>query len=321
VVDESEDVFGGSVYRPRRRRGPLAKLGIFVFYLSSLLPAAWIAWHFDLVTRMGERLRGDPATRIDSGEPEPPVAAAPSPAPPPPAQPSEPSEGDGAVKPSPVAPLAESDTTFEPAAIEKRPMAAAAPKLSVDLDLSGRRQRVPLSEARGKRFRIAKVMQCPIEYELSPANGNLALRAPAIVYIFGRREVELRVSLESGPRGKAVVIEPVVRTDDGKEIPFILAGIAKIRHRLLKQVTEADEHLAALRAEQERLATWIVAPIVKPLATVGEAKMRIAALEGELVQQAAVAKSLEADLEAAAEMEALARQLHAKCTLEIAEAQ
>jgi hypothetical protein len=325
-VDDSDINFGGSVYRSRRRRSPLARLGKLVFYLSSLAPAAWIVWHYDLVNRMDRRLKGEeeaaPADPLPAVVPTAKVAPdAPQPERAPAVQsvaPGAEQASAGAAPPEPVVVSVAPNTPADAAdmqAPQAPPQQAMA--LVIDLDLGGRKQRAALDGAAGKKYRIAKVTGCPASYSLDPANGALGERAPASVVIAGAREVVLSVSLDAGPRGLAVVVEPKMRTDEGKEIPFLMAGVEKARKRLAKQAVDAGDRLAALQAEQQRLVAWIGAPIVKPLAEVGQAKARVAALEGAIRDQRALAESLDAELEVATAVEKLARQLDAQCKLGI----
>ena len=90
-MDQLDDVIGGAVYRRRRRRSPWAVVATALFYLTSLAPAAWIVWHFNLVDRVNRQLNGipephaqaephDEASALQVVEPQPPRSPAASPA-------------------------------------------------------------------------------------------------------------------------------------------------------------------------------------------------------------------------------------------------
>ena len=322
-MDQSNDSFGGTVYRRRRRSGPLAWLVRAVFYVSSLAPAAWIVWHYDLINRMDRRLKGEaaPAAERVVERPAAPVVAPVERAPVKPrdserqAASSQEAVVDKAPRTPSVLPREESPTT---AVVESA--AADEPVIAhtIDLDLGGRRQRFALEGTAEKQYRVVTVAGCPAAYKIDPESGSFGARDAATIVIAGRREVRLRVTVEEGVRGPAIVVEPMVRSDDGKEIPFILANMQKIRQRIVKQGNDAADELAGIEAEGSRLMAWINAPVAKPLAEVGHAKSRVVALEAARVRQAATIESLEADLAVAQSLEKLGRQLHAKCKLGIA---
>jgi hypothetical protein len=174
-----------------------------------------------------------------------------------------------------------------------------------------------LKGAPAERYRVVSVDGCPASYEFDPEDGGFGGRDAATIVIDGQREARLKVTVDAGVRGPAIFIEPLVTTDDGKEIPFILANMEKIRQRVMKQGNAAADELAAIEAEGSRLMAWINAPVAKPLAEVGQAKARVLALEAARGQQEAAIKSLEADLAVAEALEKLAKTLHARCKVGI----
>jgi hypothetical protein len=207
---------------------------------------------------------------------------------------------------------------------ERAPVAARAAAVepviahTIDLDLGGRRQRFALKGEPAKKYRVVSVEGCPTAYELDPEEGVFGGRDAATIVIEGRREVRLKLTVDAGARGPAIFVEPLVTTDDGKEIPFILANMEKIRQRVVKQGNAAADELAAIEAEGTRLMAWINAPVAKPLAEVGQAKARVVALEASRVRTAAAIKTLEADLSVAEALEKLAKSLHSRCKVGIA---
>ena len=221
--------------------------------------------------------------------------------------PRPPRERVGAAPRAPAAAMANAaDAADEPAIAH-----------TIDLDLGGRRQRFALKGAPAEQYRVVSVEGCPAKYEIDPEDGRFGAREAATIVIEGRREVRLKVTVDLGVRGAAIFVEPLVITEDGKEIPFILANMQKIRQRVVKQGNAAADELAAIEAEGTRLMAWINAPVAKPLAEVGQAKARVLALEAARGQQEAAIKTLEADLAVAEALEKLAGQLHARCKVGI----
>jgi hypothetical protein len=200
------------------------------------------------------------------------------------------------------------------------PGAADDPAIShtIDLDLSGRRQRFALKDAPAARYRVVSVEGCPEAYEFDPEEGEFGGRNAVTILIKGRREVRLKLIVDAGVRGPAIFVEPLVNTDDGREIPFILANLQKVRLRVMKQRNVAADELAAIEAEGARLMAWIEAPVAKPLIEVGQAKTRILALRAARTEHEAAIKTLEADLALAEALEKLAKTLHARCKVRIA---
>ena len=153
---------------------------------------------------------------------------------------------------------AEPATTTSNANQSTPPASEPAPVIAhtIDLDLGGRRQRYPLKPTDGKAYRLVRITDCPIAFVVDPEDGHFDEHNQAAVVITGRHDVRLVASVET-PHGSAIVIEPLVRTDEGKEIPFILANLEKIRARIAKRTADAAEQLAALIAEQDRLMAWL----------------------------------------------------------------
>jgi hypothetical protein len=329
----------------------MAWLVRLLFYVSSLAPAAWIVWHYDLVNRVDRRLKGeaepaaelaqepiaDPAVMVDPVGPGP-VERQPAEGKPAAPRIKRPEGSQVAVRQE--APRREAVRVSETPVVDQAPRrpqeqtaaarpipaaiakAAAEPVVAhtIDLDLSGRRQRFALKGAPADHYRVVSLEGCPARHEIDPENGRFGGRDAATIVIDARREVRLKVTIDAGARGPALFVEPLVSTDDGKEIPFILANMEKIRRRVVKQGNAAADELAAIEAEGSRLMAWLNAPGTKPLAEVGQAKARIVALEAARVRTAAAIKTLEADLAVAEALEKLARQLHARCKVGIAEA-
>jgi hypothetical protein len=210
-----------------------------------------------------------------------------------------------------------------PAEAADRPASASVEPAAhtIDLDLGRSRQRFALEGAPEERYRVASVEGCPAAYDIESPGGSFGRRSAATIVIAGRREVRLKVTLDMGPRGAAIVIEPLVSTDHGKDIPFTLANMENIRKRVMKQGNAAAGELAAIEAEGSRLMAWINAPVAKPLGEVGQAKARVVALEQARVRQTSAVNALEADLAVAEAMEKLARQLHSRCRLGISKSE
>jgi hypothetical protein len=203
----------------------------------------------------------------------------------------------------------------EPLARESSDDASSTkPIAAIQLDLSTRRQKIRIEPSVGQQLRIGAVENCTLPYALQPEDGQFTDKASASIVIDASREVKIKVIVEApGDRPPAIAVEPVVLADSGFYVPFTIENLERIRGRVEKSLREAQAQLSDMEAEKERLTAWIEAPVVKPLAQRGQARIRVAELEKSIPEQKDFIAGLANDVETAKNMLDLAHQLSGKC--------
>lgn len=302
--------------RSKRRR--FKTLALTVFYLSSLIPAAILAFKFDSIRQFLSRLIPAPTSQASS---------LPTAFPPQNDSPQAPSfqRPRAPAPPQDQIPNAEQSTPVEPRIVAldagRLPAAPDPPTnaISVRVTLSEDRHYVWVDEvSHESKCRIIDVQNCNTVYRMVPADGSFSIGKAARIQLDAERPVEIRVSIEENLKnGTAIVVEPLVELDSGALAPFTSEELTEIRDRIIRAGNQKSKNLARLEAEANEIATWIASPIIKPLAAVGEAKNRLIRLQGPIAELHDTIAGIEDDLALTYRMTEFAESLGAACSIVI----
>jgi hypothetical protein len=317
-------------HRPRNRRSPLFSA---IVLLAPAPIAAWIVFANDLPTRISAWIHRDDVAAKDKGfarrsaspslrtrQPEPSARS--------------PRQASTPVAPSeftePQATQIPYNQTVAPPRVERQPgrlpeesPAPAAPAIAHDikLDLDVRRIFHRLDEVSDLRLRIVELAGCDAPYALTPETGDLDETHPATIVIEGPRPVTIALSIRARNRTEPViVVEPTVKTDDGRTIAFTLKHLRDYRRDVEKSREQAGNALAVMIAHRDELNAYIQSPHAKPLAARGEARTQLARLDREVPAGEKLVAALAQNLLVADEMIAFATALHEGCRIKLAAA-
>jgi hypothetical protein len=172
------------------------------------------------------------------------------------------------------------------------------------------------------KLRVASLSGFESPYEIKPHGGLLHDGRDVTVVVHAERDILIDVERKLNSKGEAsIFVACHVINDAGEDMPVTLSSLHNICRLLTKKGKDAAASLEAMELEKRNLRAWLRAPISKPLAHVGQAKARIAALDESLPAQAAAVESIRADLAVAESLHAVAVELHESAALEIASAE
>lgn len=316
--------------RPRNRRSPLFSA---IVLLAPAPIAAWIVFANDLPGRISTWIHQDDVAAKDKGfarrtalpslhPPQPQPSARPARQASTPVAPSEFTEQDATQIPynQTVAPLPE---VRQPVDLPDESPAPTAPAIAHDikLDLAVRRLFHRLDDVSELRLRIVELSGCDAPYALTPETGAFDETHPVTIEIAGPRPVTIALSIRARNRTEPViVVEPTVKTDDGRTIAFTLKHLRDYRRDVEKSREQAGNALAVIIARRDELNAYIQSPHAKPLAARGEARTHLARLDREVPAGEKLVAALAQNVLVADEMIAFATALHEDCRIKFADA-
>jgi len=179
------------------------------------------------------------------------------------------------------------------------------PRQTVRLKLEKTMQREAIT-LKGN-IKIVEIDGCG--YKLRPESGKL----PVEVVLEGPRPVTLNVSIEKG----MLEIEPSVKNDAGKSIPFTTKNLDLLLRRIMKKGTSAANQLASLKAEQAKLKANLDARVPMAYLDYKAANARVKQLDGIIPQAEQAIVPLETEAKATQRLADFAHQLDGKCAITI----
>jgi hypothetical protein len=247
-------------YRQRRNSGWVSGVVRVLFFFGALIPSIIIAWRIDLINQRMPQV-------VMQQQPQQQVRTITVPLKRPVRE-----VAPRTLQPAPVA-VERAEAPAEVVEIKRwQPPADEAPtrpQQLIDLDLSRRTQRVPLSLE--EPVRVVRVEG--FRYDLQPKTGELT--GDVQVILPGPREVTLSVELRSG----SLIIAPTVLADTGKPVPFTTSNLKLIGSKAVNRGERAASELAALKDEAATLDNWVRSPGPQPLAARNRAIARVAQLK------------------------------------------
>jgi hypothetical protein len=290
-------------YRHRRNSGWGRFLAQFAFYLASLIPMCIVAWRIDLLginapqektvsQQPQPRIERQPPPRIVE-RPQGPIVQRETSRPPLQSTSSEES-----------IPRAEPEIGSSPQPLQRENVPKPRSTQVIRLNLEKQVQREPITL-------VGDIVVSQVEgfrYSLNPIDGVL----PTEVTLHGPRPVVLNVSLNDR---RMLVIEPVVKNDAGKSVPFTTKNLDSIRRRVVKTGTTTANQLAAWKSERAQLQAWLESSVLKPLPDYRAATARIKQLDISIPDVEKRVAALEIEAKAMRELLEFAEGVHGDCTL------
>jgi hypothetical protein len=156
-------------------------------------------------------------------------------------------------------------------------------------------------------IQFVDVEGCP--HLFNPPNGTLPLE----ITLEGPRPVLVSVTL----RNRVLRLEPTVKNDDGKSIPFRLKNMEDILHEVMKAGRTAEDHLGELKAERDRRKASLRVPMhYRRYIAINS---RIAELDLLIPQAENKLNAIKIELEATQRLLDFASNIHGKCTVTVEE--
>jgi hypothetical protein len=215
-------------------------------------------------------------------------------------EPPEPAEATGSE--SPVKQMARPAEPPAPAPSAAND-ATLRPQYSVVLDLTRPRTQETL-DIESKDLAIVALQACPEKFEIKPG----------LITIKGPREILIAVSIERLSAGRTqVLLEPTVKTDAGKKLPFTVRNMENVRRQLGQTGETATSQIATWKLEQKSLDDYIRSNRLRTAARDDAARARLDILKKQIPDAEKTLVAMKADYDTAEKMVALAKVLHEKC--------
>jgi hypothetical protein len=180
------------------------------------------------------------------------------------------------------------------------------PQFSVVMDLSRSRQQQAI-DADGKDLKIVGLSGCDAKYELKPDS----------IVIQGPREIVIAVEITRLGSGKTQVsLEPTVKNDAGKDMPFTVRNMENVRRQIGQTGEQATNQIAAWRQEQANAEAYISSTTIrKTPAQESAARARVAELKRIVPPAEQQLVAMKTDFDTAEKMVELATALSDKCVV------
>jgi len=188
---------------------------------------------------------------------------------------------------------------------EPTPEEKPGPNQTIRLNLEKPMQRDAIT-LKGK-IQVVQVEGC--NYKLNPQAGKL----PVEVTLEGPRPVILNVAIDKG----MLTIEPTVKNDAGKSVPFTTKNLDLLLRRIMKTGTSAANQLASMKAEQAKLKANLDAHVPMAYLEYKAANARVKQLDTIIPQAEQAIVPLETEAKATQRLAEFAHQLDRKCTITI----